>query len=228
MTPTAEVHRRAWAAMFNAYFSSAAPDQAPFTDADYYAWVDGKPRADGVRSFLSSRGIALPDGDESDSPQKETVCGLGNRKNQAFNQALTSQPLLPYPDALALLDRLDGTGLGLAVVSSSANAEAVLTAAGLRARFPVVVDGRWAMRDGLAGKPAPDTFLKAAELLHVSASEAVVVEDALSGVAAGRAGGFGLVVGVDRGAGRQALRTAGADIVVDQLTQIPVPDGAMS
>lgn len=220
LTPTAVVHRRAWSRMFNEFLALAFPTQAPFTEADYYAQVDGKPRYDGVRDFLSSRGLTLPEGDPSDPPQAATVCGLGNRKNLAFRTVLEAEGVAPYPGSVQFVKQLADTGTALAVVSSSANADAVLRAAGLRDFFPVLVDAGRATTEGLRGKPAPDTFLRAADLLGSSAPQAVVVEDAVSGVAAGRAGGFGLVVGVDRGAGVEQLLSHGANVVVTDLADL--------
>lgn len=219
LTPTATVHMQAWAEMFNAYLDGVG-GQAPYTERDYFAYVDGKPRYDGVRSFLASRGIELPEGDPADAPEAETVCGLGNRKNEAFNAVLERDGVTAYEGSVRLLDALGATGVRLAVVSSSQNAPAVLAAAGIADRFPVVVDGRVARADGLPGKPAPDTFLAAAERLGVTRERSVVLEDAESGVEAGRSGDFGLVVGVDRGAGEQTLRERGADVVVTDLAEL--------
>jgi beta-phosphoglucomutase family hydrolase len=222
VTPTAEVHMRAWAEMFSEFLASwdGAGDTSAYTDADYFDHVDGKPRFDGVRDFLTSRGIELPEG-EDDAPADEvSVKGLGNRKNDAFNAVLERDGVTAYPGSVALLDHLRDLGMPLAVVSSSANAPAVLTAAGLLDRFATVVDGRVAKELGLAGKPAPDTFHHAAQVLEVTDARAVVLEDATSGVRAGRAGDFGLVVGVDRGAGADALRAAGADVVVSDLQEL--------
>ncbi|MCW2822599.1 MAG: Haloacid dehalogenase superfamily, subfamily variant 3 with third motif having or [Marmoricola sp.] len=226
ITPTAEVHMRAWAEMFNAFLTEYADqhpgsdaDTSPYADADYFAHVDGKPRYDGVRDFLLSRGIDLPEGSPEEDHQdaRPTVRSLGDRKNDAFNHVLARDGVTAYPGSVALLDHLRGLRLPLAVVSSSANAPAVLEAAGLADRFTTVVDGRVAGELGLPGKPAPDTFLHAAEVLDATASTSVVLEDAVSGVRAGRAGDFGLVVGVDRGAGVEALTAAGADVVVPDL-----------
>lgn len=219
LTPTATVHMAAWSEMFNDVLAGM-DGQEPYTDADYYAYVDGKPRYDGVRSFLAARGIGLPEGDPEDPPEAETVCGLGNRKNDAFNAVLERDGVAAYPGSLALLRALGETTVQLAVVSSSKNAPAVLAAAGIADLFPVVVDGAVASADGLPGKPEPDTFLAAAERLGVAKERAVVLEDAESGVAAGRAGDFGLVVGVDRGAGEQTLRERGADVVVTDLEEL--------
>jgi len=216
ITPTAYLHMRAWAEMFTAFLDSHGVSE-PYTDDDYFAYVDGKPRYDGVRSFLHSRGIDIPEGEPSDPPDAETVCGLGNRKNDVFNAVLARDGIAPYPGSVRLLDALAERGTAVAVVSSSKNARTVLAAAHLTDRFEVVVDGVVAAELGLPGKPRPDTFLHAAERLGAPAARAVVVEDAVSGVAAGRAGDFGLVVGVDRGAGERTLLDAGADVVVADL-----------
>lgn len=226
LTPTAEMHERAWAEMFNRFLSEHFTDgttAAPFTDADYLAYVDGKPRYDGVRSFLDSRGIELPEGSPSDPPGHHTVCALGNRKNETFNEIIARDGIDPYPGSVRLLDFLDARRIKLAVVSSSKNARGVLGASALKRRFGVIVDGIVVAERGLAGKPAPDAFLLAADELGVDASRTVVVEDAVSGVTAGRAGGFARVIGVDRGAGERALRAGGADLIVDDLARlIPV------
>lgn len=210
---------RAWDRMFNGYLESRG-GQPPYTERDYYDYVDGKPRYDGVRSFLTSRGIELPEGSPDDSADAETVCGLGNRKNLEFSRVLESDGVQAYPGSVRLIDWLDTVKVPMAVVSSSRNAKAVLQAAGLLERFPVIVDGNVAADRRLAGKPAPDTFAAAAADLGVGVGQSVVVEDALSGVAAGRAGSFGLVVGVDRGAGAERLRESGADIVVADLGEL--------
>ena len=219
LTPTAEVHMRAWDEMFNAYLTSKGIDE-PYTDQDYFDHVDGRPRYDGVRAFLQSRGIELPEGDPSDSPEEETVSGLGNRKNDAFNKVLARDGVEAYAGSLRLLDALAERGTKMAVVSSSKNAPAVLEAAGIADRFPVVVSGAVAAELGLAGKPSPETFLHAAQELGVSRERSVVLEDATSGVRAGRDGDFGLVVGVDRGAGAEGLTSAGADVVVTDLEEL--------
>jgi beta-phosphoglucomutase family hydrolase len=221
LTPTAEVHMRAWDRMFNEFLagrSEGATD--PYTSDDYFAHVDGKPRFDGVRHFLTSRGIELPEGSTDDAPDAETIGGLGNRKNAVFAAILADEGVQPYPASVHLLDHLGARGTHVAVVSSSRNAPAVLEAAGLADRFDVVVDGEVAAREGLEGKPSPATYLHAAHLLGVAAGRSVVLEDALSGVASGRAGDFGLVVGVDRGAGRDALLNGGADVVVAELDEL--------
>lgn len=219
ITPTADVHMQAWADMFNAFLDTRGVSDR-YTSADYFAHVDGKPRYDGVRDFLASRDISLPEGVPEDSPAEETVCGLGNRKNDAFNAILERDGVTPYPGSVALLDRLRDLGAHVAVVSSSRNAPAVLRAAGLADRFEVVVDGGVASDRGLPGKPAPDTYEYAADTLGVEHEQSVVIEDAISGVAAGAAGTFGLVVGVDRGVGASALTGAGADVVVLDLAEL--------
>ena len=224
ITPTAIVHMAAWSELFNGYLAEQHPEAAAYSDRDYFAHVDGKPRYDGVRDFLTSRGIALPEGTSDDPGTALTVRGLGNRKNDAFNEVLARDGVQAYPGSVVLLDHLAEVGIPLGVVSSSANARAVLHAAGLLDRFATVVDGNVADELGLAGKPAPDTFLHAAKELGAAAADSVVLEDAVSGVAAGAAGHFGLVVGVDRGAGQTALTNAGADVVVSELGHL-VPGG---
>ncbi|WP_019203332.1 beta-phosphoglucomutase family hydrolase [Tsukamurella sp. 1534] len=219
LTPTAQVHMHAWDRMFNEFLRGRGIEE-PYTEADYFEYVDGKPRYDGVRSFLASRGITLPDGTPDDPPESETVCGLGNRKNAEFTHILTTDGVRAYPASVRLLDALAERGTAVAVVSSSRNAPAVLHAAGLADRFEIVIDGEVGTRENLPGKPAPDTFLVAAERLGAPRDRAVVFEDATSGVAAGRAGDFGLVVGVDRGVGADALVAAGADVVVAELDEL--------
>jgi beta-phosphoglucomutase family hydrolase len=223
LTPTAEVHMRAWSRLFNDWF--AANGLAPYTDADYFEHVDGRPRYDGVRAMLAARGVELPEGADDDSPDARTVRGLGNRKNAVFAAELDENGVEPYPGSVEFLDRAVALGIKVAVVSSSRNAVPVLEAAGLRDRFDVVVDGAVAAAEGITGKPAPDTYLEGARRLGLTAADCVVVEDATSGVAAGRAGAFGLVLGVDRGTGRDALLRAGADVVVDDLQEVVVALG---
>ncbi|WP_370249050.1 HAD family hydrolase [Nocardioides sp.] len=220
ITPTAEVHMRAWAELFTAYLTEAAPDAEPYTDADYFAHVDGKPRNDGVRDLLASRGLTLPEGDPGDPPEADTVCGLGNRKNAAFAHVLRTEGVAPYPGSLRLIEALRDRGTPMAIVSSSRNAPDVLETAGVADFFPVVVHGGVAAERGLPGKPAPDTYEAAAADLDLPTTACIVVEDATSGVAAGAAGDFALVVGVDRGAGAQPLRDAGADVVVTDLEEL--------
>lgn len=219
ITPTAEVHQRAWGRMFADYLAGH-PGVAPYTDDDYFAYVDGKPRYEGVASFLASRDIELPYGDPSDDPSAETVCALGNRKNDYFSEVLRTDGVEAYPGSIALLDALDQRGVKSALVSSSRNARLVLEAAGVTDRFDVVIDGEVAAAEGIAGKPEPDTYTAAAERLGVPTTRSVVLEDAVSGVQAGAAGDFGLVVGVDRGAGADTLREHGADVVVSDLAEL--------
>lgn len=220
ITPTAKVHERAWANMFNGYLAQRTDAPELYTDADYFAYIDGKPRYDGVRDFLASRGIEIPHGTVEDDPDAETVCGLGNRKNQVFNEVLATEGVEAYPGSVTLLAYLATIEMPVAIVSSSKNATAVLAAAGLTRRFPTVVDGKVAVEVGLKGKPAPNMFEHAAFLLGVPDHESVVVEDAVSGVQAGAAGDFALVIGVDRGAGEAVLVEAGADLVVQDLLEL--------
>ncbi len=227
LTPTAEVHQAAWSRMFNDYLRTHHSDQPPYTEADYHTYVDGKPRFDGVRAFLASRDIELPEGNLASPAGEESVGGLGNRKNELFRQTLREDGIAPYPGSLALLGQVEAAGLKLAVVSSSRNAREVLTAAGLAERLPHVVDGLTVAERRLAGKPAPDMFIAAAIDLGVEPARAVVVEDALSGVVAGAAAGAGLVIGVDRGVGVDSLTAAGADLVVTDLGEL-VTDGVPS
>jgi len=219
LTPTADVHMRAWQQMFSDFLLRRGIAE-PYLTSDYFTYIDGKPRYEGVRSFLAARGISLPEGDPSDPPTAETVCGLGNRKNEVFGAVLDDQGVTPYPGSMQLLDHLAERGTKVAVVSSSRNAPAVLAAAGLDERFPVVVDGAVASDNELAGKPEADTFVHAAQELEADVARSAVVEDAVSGVQAGRAGGFGLVVGVDRGVGAERLTEAGADLVVADLAEL--------
>jgi len=221
LTPTAEIHRAAWKRTFDDFLRSrTGNDFDPFTIDDYLRYVDGKPRYDGVRSFLESRGISLPEGDPDDDPAFDTIAAVGNAKNAAFTDVLDEGGVDPYPGSIRLLDHLEARGTAVAVVSSSANADAVLEAAGLRARFDVLIDGVVARERRLDGKPAPDTYLAGASDLGVGAADAVVVEDAISGVQAGTAGGFGLVVGVDREGTARQMRAAGADVVVEDLVEL--------
>lgn len=218
LTPTAEVHMHAWRTMFQELFAAWGIEPA-YTDDDYFEYLDGKKRYDGVASLLRSRDVEVPWGDPSDDPTADTVCGIGNRKNAFFERALREDGIAPYPGSLALLDVLQAAGTPVAVVSSSKNAEEVLGVAGIRDRFPVVMDGVIAERDDLASKPAPDVFAEGARMLGVDPARSAAVEDALSGVQSAVAAGYALVVGVDRGVGADALRDAGAHIVVDDLEE---------
>ena len=222
LTPTAELHRYAWQTMFSEVFAQKAV-AAPYTDEDYFTHLDGKRRYDGVSSILASRGVSLPFGSPDDPPTADTVAGIGNRKNDYFSRALQERGIRPYPGSLALVEQLAAKRMPLGVVSSSSNARWVLTAAGLIDWFPVIVDGVVAARESLASKPAPDMFLFAARAMNLDPAGIVVVEDAISGVASARAGGFGLVIGVDRGAGEQPLIDAGSDLVVGDLADLVDP-----
>lgn len=224
LTPTADIHAAAWKTTFDEYLRERSrrtgePFQPFDPDADYRRWVDGRPRYDGVAAFLASRGITLPWGTPDDPPTAETVCGIGNRKNETVRRLLVEGGIAPYPGSVRFLEAVRRRGLRTAVVSSSANARAVLAAAGLEG-FDTVVDGVVAAERGLKGKPAPDIFWEAARRLGVEPTEAVVVEDAVAGVEAGLAGGFGLIVGVDRHGDPDALREAGADVVVSDLGEL--------
>ncbi|MFK5584988.1 HAD family hydrolase [Serinicoccus sp. LYQ131] len=220
LTPTATVHMRAWEVMFTRVLDQQPNPMSPYTDQDYFAYIDGKPRYEGVQSFLDAHGIDLPQGEPSDPPERQTVCGLGNRKNEIFNEVLEGEGIRAYPGSLRLVEALEQRGIAMAVVSSSKNAPVVLSSAGLTERFPVLVDGTVATREQLPGKPRPDTYRYAAEQLGHDPAGCVVVEDAVSGVQAGAAGGFARVIGVDRGAGRQVLLDAGADEVVSDLAEL--------
>jgi beta-phosphoglucomutase family hydrolase len=218
LTPTAELHMRAWEMLFAPLCRDAG--LAPYEQSDYFTHIDGRPRYDGVAAFLASRSVELPRGEASDAPGEATVCALGNRKDEIVNRLFAEEGIAPYQGSVDFLDAVTAAGAQVAVVSSSRNTPAVLDAAGLAHRFTVVVDGNRAAAEQLPGKPAPHTYLRAAELLGVPAAQAVVVEDAVSGVAAGRAGDFGLVIGVDRGVGAAALRQHGADVVVADLGEL--------
>jgi len=225
LTRTAEIHAAAWKQVFNAFLSERAASSGeplvPFdASGDYAAHVDGRPRADGVRAFLASRGISLPEGRPGDPPSAETVNGLANRKNVLVGRLIERQGVRAYEGSVRFLEAVRAAGLGCAVVTSSENAEAVLRAAGLEGIFDVQVDGVAVRELGLAGKPAPDEFLEAARRLGVAPARAAVFEDAVAGVAAGRAGGFGQVIGVDRAGREGELRAAGADVIVSDLAEL--------
>jgi beta-phosphoglucomutase family hydrolase len=221
LTQTARVHRAAWRETFDALLRERfGSGFDPFTDADYHEYVDGKPRRDGVRDFLASRGIVLPEGDLDDPPTAETVAGVGNRKNELLLRRLEEDGVDVYEGSAAYVRAARREGLRTAVVTASANGATVVAAAGLADCIEVRVDGVVAHRDGLRGKPAPDTFLAAAEELGVDPAEGAVFEDALAGVAAGRAGNFGFVVGVDRAGQAAELYQRGADLVVTDLGEL--------
>jgi beta-phosphoglucomutase family hydrolase len=225
LTKTAKVHAKAWKQMFDAYLrrraSREGEDFAEFdSGADYNEYVDGKPRYDGVRSFLASREIELPEGDPGDPPGRETVCGLGNRKNELVLELIERDGVEAYEGSVRFVEAAVEAGLRRAVVSSSANCRSVLRAAGIEHLFEQRIDGEVADREHLKGKPAPDTFLAGAAALELPPTEAVVFEDAVAGVEAGRTGGFGYVVGVDRVDHAEALRRHGASIVVKDLAEL--------
>ncbi len=224
LTDTASVHRKAWKAMFDAYLSARAERTGarfvPFdSTTDYQTYVDGKTREDGVRSFLQSRDITVPEGDADDA-SAETVRGLGTRKNELFRQALRSDGVEVFDGSRRYLEDVSAAGLRVAVVSSSANTRDVLEVTGLAKFVEVRVDGVTMREEGIAGKPAPDSFLRAAQLLEVAPDHAAVFEDATAGVAAGRAGHFGVVIGVDRVNHAEELRRNGADVVVGDLAEL--------
>lgn len=225
VTRTADVHAAAWKQLFDEYLAERTRRLGgsfrPFDrESDYRRYVDGKARYDGVASFLASRGIQLPLGSPDDPEDCETVPGLGNRKNRYFREALERTRVAPFPTTVELIRKLRARGVPTALASSSRNAKAVLDAAGIRGLFDVEVDGVDLAELGLPGKPDPALFLEAARRLGVRPSRAAVVEDAISGVEAGRRGEFGLVIGVDRGAGHDALAAGGADVVVDDLGEV--------
>jgi HAD superfamily hydrolase (TIGR01509 family) len=224
ITDTAGIHAACWKTMFDEYLQRLASEKGlafhPFDAAtDYKTYVDGKPRYNGVRDFLKSRGIVLPEGTPEDPPTAETVCGLGNRKDELVNARL-AEGVEAYPGSIAFLRYVRGAGVKTAVVTSSQNCQTVLHLAGVEDLFDARVDGLLLAREGLAGKPAPDSFLKAAELLGVPPESAAMVEDAISGIQAGVRGGFGLVIGVDRRGNAEALKVSGAQIVVRDLAEL--------
>lgn len=219
LTPTAAVHERSWKQLFDGYLQGV-PGAESYRESDYFDHIDGKPRFDGVRDFLASRSIVLPEGPSDDDPASNTLHGLGNRKNQVFNDIIRSGGVEAFEGSVRFIEAAKAHGLMLAVVSSSRNAPAVLLAAGLARYFPVVVDGIVAAAEGLPGKPDPATYSYAAALLDLPNDQCVVVEDAVSGVLAGSAGSFHSVIGVDRGAGRQTLLDAGATLVIDDLGEL--------
>ena len=225
LTKTATVHAAAWKQMFDEYLRQRAEREGgefkPFDKVrEYDQYVDGKPRYDGVRSFLASRGIELPQGTPSDSPSAETIDGLGNRKNELVQKLIHEHGVEAYPGSVKLVEAVRGAGLKTAVVSSSANCREVIAAAGIEKLFDARIDGNAVEREHMKGKPAPDTYLAAARELGVPAAHAAVFEDALAGVESGHAGHFGYVVGVNRADEAEALREHGADVVVDDLAEL--------
>jgi beta-phosphoglucomutase family hydrolase len=225
ITDTASVHAACWKQMFDEYLQERAMQRGealrPFDLAtDYRLYVDGKPRFDGVRDFLTSRGIQLPEGSPDDPPQTETVGGLGNRKNDLVNKIIEDKGVEPYEGSVKLIHQLRRQGFKIAVVTSSQNCAAVLRAVKLDAFFEVRVDGNMILAEHLSGKPAPDTFLMAAKLLGIEPRRAIVIEDAISGVEAGFNGNFGLVIGVARKGNAEELRHHGAHLVVNDLGEL--------
>jgi beta-phosphoglucomutase family hydrolase len=225
LTQTAKVHAAAWKQMFDDYLRERAKRTGepfvPFDPVDDYdEYVDGKPRADGTRSFLESRGIEVPEGDDGDPPAAETIHGLGNRKNELVLKLIKDDGVQAYEGSVRYVRAARDAGLRRAVVSSSANCHDVLVAAGIEDLFEARIDGVVAKEQHLRGKPAPDTFLAGARALGLEPDQAAVYEDALAGVAAGRAGAFGFVIGVDRVGQAEALKSHGADIVVKDLAEL--------
>ncbi len=225
LTDTASVHTQAWKAMFDDFLRKRADSEGeefvPFDpDKDYRKYVDGKPREDGVRSFLESRGIDLPEGDADDPPDADTVHGLGTRKNDAFQETLHKDGVKVFDGSRRYLEAAKEAGLKIAVVSSSANTKEILKVAGIEHFVEQRVDGVTLREENIEGKPAPDSYLRAAELLDVEPDAAAVFEDAISGVEAGHAGHFGCVVGVDRHDQADELRESGADVVVKDLADL--------
>jgi beta-phosphoglucomutase family hydrolase len=221
LTQTAVVHAAAWKDTFDAFLRARDPDAfTPFSDHDYDEYVDGKPREDGVRDFLTSRGITLPEGSPDDGPDALTVYGLGNRKNAELNARIQRDGVQVYPGSLRYLQEAERAGLGRYVVSSSANTELVLRVTGLDRYVQGRIDGVTLAERHLAGKPKPDSFLAGAALAGVTPDRAAVFEDALAGVAAGRAGDFGYVIGVDRVGQASQLQAHGADVVVQDLAEL--------
>lgn len=223
ITRTARLHAAAWKHLFDDYLRDRAGRGGegsfePFDiPRDYTAFVDGKPRYDGVASFLDSRGIALPWGTPEDGADAETVCGLGNRKNALFAEVLETEGVEVFAGARRFLDACRAAGIRCALCSSSKNARTILEKAGLLGLFDGIVDGVYAAEHGLPGKPAPDTFIAAARMAGAEPARAAIVEDAVVGVEAGRAGRFALVIGIDRGAGAETLKQHGAHVVVSDL-----------
>jgi beta-phosphoglucomutase family hydrolase len=228
VTKTALVHSAAWKEMFDDFLRQHAKDTGtefvPFDSHDYDTYVDGKPRLDGTRSFLESRDIKLPEGSPDDPAGKATINGLSNRKNELVLAVLARDGVQVYDDTITYINAVRAGGLATAIVSSSANTQQVLDSAGIAGLFDVRVDGQIASERGLKGKPAPDTFLAAAQELHVPARQAVVFEDAVAGVEAGHAGHFAFVVGVDRVGHAAELRQHGADVAVQDVASLLTMD----
>jgi len=228
VTQTAAVHFRAWKRLFDAVLAAASTEmngpRRPFDEADYRRHVDGKPRQDGVRDFLASRGMVLPDGSPDDPPDRETVWGLGNRKDRMFLAEVASGGVEPFPTTVEFARRLAAAGRRVAIISASRNATEVLSTAGVLGLFEVKVDGVDSMALGLAGKPDPAIFLEASRRLGSAPERVAIVEDALAGVQAGVRGGFGFVLAIDRAGFAAELASAGASLVVRDLGELLVPD----
>jgi beta-phosphoglucomutase family hydrolase len=227
VTDTAAVHSAAWKRMFDEYLQSyALKTGTPFKEfshlEDYLPYVDGKPRYKGVESFLLSRGIVLPYGDPADPPNSETICGLGNRKNQIFNQEVAGGAVKVFESTVVFIQQLRSSGIRVGVASSSKNCQTVLDAVGLLDLFETRVDGVVSAELGLKGKPEPDIFTTACDNLEVQNNQAVIVEDAVSGVQAGRNGGFGLVLGIAREDNSEELKRNGADIAINDMREIDI------
>jgi alpha,alpha-trehalase len=223
VTDSVPAHRQAWQETFDAFLDDTGSDAPRFGEADYLTHIDGKPRYDGVRDFLESRGIELPDGSPEDPADAMTVCGVGNRKNERFLELLAEGGVEAHQSTLDLIGALRAAGVRVALITSSRNAAAVLSSAAVdQSLFDAIVDGNECIRLSLPGKPDPAIFLEAARRLGVQAARAVVVEDAISGVEAGEAGGFGGVVGVDRADYGRALSTAGAHFVIQDLGEVDI------
>jgi beta-phosphoglucomutase family hydrolase len=221
LTDTASVHRAAWKQMFDEFLRQRdGAGFTPFSQQDYNTYVDGKPRADGTRDFLASRDITLPEGERADPPTARTIQGLSTRKNDLVREHMDTDGVAIFPTSVAYVREVRAAGLRTAVVSASENTARVLDVVGIADLFEARIDGVVTRERGLAGKPAPDTYLAGAAALGADASQAAVFEDALSGVAAGRAGDFGFVVGVDRVGHADALREHGADVVVTDLAEL--------
>jgi trehalose 6-phosphate phosphatase len=224
ITRSARAHMASWKRMFDDYLRERAERSgqkfSPFTEEDYLQYVDGKPRYEGAQSFLASRGITLKYGSPEDPPEKESVCGLGNRKNQYFREYLKNNGVESYQSTIDFINDLKSKNKPVAVISSSKNAKAVLEAAKVSDLFHVVVDGVVSSELHLKGKPEPDIFLEAATRLGVNPRRSIVIEDAISGVEAGRAGGFGLVIGINRSGENTGLKDHGADIVISDLSEL--------
>ncbi len=224
LTDSAAVHAKSWKQLFDDYLRECSGNHERLfdTDSDYRTYVDGKPRYDGIRSFLASRGITLPEGQPDDLPTASTLCGLGNRKNVLFLEALDKDGVVTFPAAIDFLERVREAGFRTALVSSSRNSRAIVEKVGLSDKFDAWVDGNDVLTKGLRGKPEPDMFLKATAALEVEPCRALVIEDAIAGVQAGVRGKFGLVIGVDRTHHPEALAEAGAHLVVSRLSNVPV------